>query len=110
MSAAAHAIGKFAFAICDRCGEKIRYLTLRSEAITNLRVCEDCEDEPHPYQTGQYLVRVDAIALREPRPDNDDEISESAVEVGSSVNAIAFEDGTDITYEDGTAVEFEGAV
>ena len=60
-----YASGKYANAICDRCGHRVPYLSLVTEAQTGLKVCPECEDEP------ERLVprEPDAVLLREPRPD-----------------------------------------
>jgi NAD-dependent SIR2 family protein deacetylase len=60
-----YASGKFAYAICDRCGFRVKYLALIDEPQTHLKVCEECLDEPWPERT----TKPDAIVLREPRPD-----------------------------------------
>lgn len=42
------ATGKYAFAICDRCGFKYKHRELRLERDTKLRVCRKCLDKPIP--------------------------------------------------------------
>ena len=69
----AFASGKYAIAICDRCGFQYPYNQLRFEISdqkrTGCRVCPECLDEEQPQlQLGQYPVN-DPQALRNPRPD-----------------------------------------
>ena len=63
--------GKFAFSICDRCGDKIKYKDLKTE-YTGLRVCKQCLD---PKTKQEYPTRAgivnDPEALKNPRPDSD---------------------------------------
>lgn len=61
-----YATGKNAIAICDGCGFKVPYLSLRREKETQLLKCEACGcDEPRPLDR----THADARALREPRPE-----------------------------------------
>ena len=67
------ASGKWAIAICDRCGQQFKLKTLKTEIIKtkryNLLVCQQCFDPDHPQlQLGMYPVN-DPQAVREPRPD-----------------------------------------
>lgn len=64
---ARHATGTRALAVCDRCGHRLKYLDLVTEAETRLRVCAACEDEP----MRRRARRPDAVRLRDPRPDPD---------------------------------------
>lgn len=71
------ATGKFAKAICDRCGFEYKYNELQYETHnliqTNLKVCPTCWEPDHPQnQLGRYPVH-DAEALRDPRPDFGDD-------------------------------------
>ncbi len=43
----AFASGKYAIAICDRCGFQYKYLTLKKE-WTGFRVCPECYEPKHP--------------------------------------------------------------
>lgn len=67
------ATGKWANAICDRCGIRTKYLQLREETIrglrTGIRVCESCWDPDHPQNFLDKYVTVDPQALRNARPD-----------------------------------------
>lgn len=68
------ASGKYAIAICDRCGCQYPLKELRHEMVKQAEykvlVCNDCWDPDHPQlQLGMYPVE-DPQALREPRPDN----------------------------------------
>lgn len=67
------ASGKWAIAICDRCGQQFKLKTLKTEIIKtkqyNLLVCQACWDPDHPQlQLGMYPVN-DPQALRNPRRD-----------------------------------------
>jgi len=69
--------GKYSLAICDRCGLRCLYTSLRKQTInkmvTNTKVCPDCLDKDSE-RWDLSRVRVnDPEALREPRPDNDDD-------------------------------------
>jgi hypothetical protein len=59
------ATGKKSVAICDRCGWKIPYLSLRTE-WNGLRVCDECFELKHP----QLMPRsaFDAQEIYQPRP------------------------------------------
>ena len=60
------ASGKYAVAICDRCGFQYPYLDLKKE-WTGFRVCVECYEPKHPQLEPKRDVG-DRIALREPRP------------------------------------------
>jgi hypothetical protein len=67
------ASGKNAIAECDRCGQRFKLKTLKTEIVKtkeyNLLVCPACWDPDHPQlQLGMYPVD-DPQALRNPRPD-----------------------------------------
>jgi hypothetical protein len=67
------ASGKWAIAMCDRCGQQFKLKTLKTEIIKtkqyNLLVCNACWDPDHPQlQLGMYPVN-DPQALRNPRRD-----------------------------------------
>lgn len=67
------ASGKWAIAICDRCGQQFKLKQLKTEIIKtkqyNLLVCDSCWDPDHPQlQLGMYPVN-DPQALRNPRRD-----------------------------------------
>jgi len=63
----AYALGKYAQAICDRCGFQYPYLELREE-WNNFKVCPECY-EPKARQLEPSQVGADAEALFQPRPD-----------------------------------------
>jgi hypothetical protein len=85
--------GKFAKAICDRCGDKMNYSDLKKE-WTGLRVCEECLDEEDPLEFPTNFP-VDAESLHNPRPDNDIEAGQGTIRVapriGSAIDGIAIE-------------------
>ena len=73
------ASGKYAIAICDRCGFEYPYNELRFEISdqkrTGFRVCYECLDQDQPQlQLGEYPVNVPQ-ALRDARPDTSLEAS-----------------------------------
>lgn len=56
-----------AWAICDRCGFKVRHHLLRKE-WTGLMVCPPCWD-PKPAETRPPPVKPEGLPVRNPRPD-----------------------------------------
>ena len=65
----AYASGKYAIAICDRCGFRYKNTQLRRE-WTGFRVCSECYEPKEPQL--EPLPHVsDAQALRNPRPQSD---------------------------------------
>jgi len=70
--------GKYAFAICDRCGDKIKFSQLKTE-WTGLRVCPECLD-PKTKQEFPTNFTVDPESLKDPRPDNDQEANAGKIE------------------------------
>ena len=60
------ATGKFALALCDRCGQQYKYLELRQE-WNGLFTCPECFEPKHPQLDPPYHP-ADPIALRDPRP------------------------------------------
>ena len=62
----AYASGKYAVAICDRCGFRYQYTQLKKE-WTGFRVCSECYEPKHPQlEPPRHLA--DPEALRHPRP------------------------------------------
>jgi hypothetical protein len=62
-----YASGKFAYGICDRCGQRFDYLSLRKE-WTGFKVCSSCF-EPKAPQLEPHAPPSDPQALTEPRVD-----------------------------------------
>lgn len=62
-----YASGKRSLAICDRCGQRYRYLKLRKE-WTGLKTCPDCFEPKHP-QLEPSKVPFEPQVLFEPRID-----------------------------------------
>ena len=87
--------GKFAKAMCDRCGHKMPYKKLLLE-WTGLRVCKECFDPKDPLEFPTNFP-VDAESLQNPRPDNDVEAGQGRVYVDPLVG----------TTFSGSVVEFE---
>ena len=67
------ASGRHAISECDRCGQRFKLKTLKTEIVKtkkyNVLVCPECWDPDHPQlQLGMYPVD-DPQGLRDPRPD-----------------------------------------
>ena len=62
-----YATGKYANAICDRCGWKYPYQAIKTE-WDHARVCPECYEPKHPQLDPPYS-RPDPEALQNPRPD-----------------------------------------
>jgi hypothetical protein len=67
------ASGKYAIAMCDRCGQQYKLKELKKLVIkqktVNIKVCPECWEPDQPQLSlGLYPVD-DPQALREPRPD-----------------------------------------
>lgn len=75
----AYAVGKFAKALCDRCGFEYKLHELRQE-WNNLKTCPSCF-EPKAPQIDPRPVVVDPEALYNPRPNNDKEVGDGFVVV-----------------------------
>tara|TARA_R100000773_G_scaffold7134_1_gene7225 strand:- start:84 stop:425 length:342 start_codon:yes stop_codon:yes gene_type:complete len=78
----AYATGKFAKALCDRCGFEYKLLELREE-WNGLKVCNSCYEPKHP-QLEPLRAKADPEALYRPRPNNDNEVGEGFVVVTSN--------------------------
>src|SRR3990167_7457667 len=63
--------GRYAVAMCPRCGVKVRYIELRRE-WSGQWTCRACFDPKHP-QIDPVRVVYDPQALHHPYPDNDDD-------------------------------------
>lgn len=64
------ATGKYATAICDRCGFQVPYNEIKEE-WTGLRVCADCWEPKHPQLEPTKKDLSDPKPLRHPRPDRE---------------------------------------
>lgn len=67
------ASGKWAIALCDRCGQRFKLKKLKEQIVktkpTGLLVCPSCLDIDHPQlKLGMFPID-DPQALRRPRPD-----------------------------------------
>jgi len=62
-----YALGKYSQAICDRCGFRYSYLSLKEE-WNNFKVCSECF-EPKAPQLEPTRTGSDAEALFQPRTD-----------------------------------------
>jgi hypothetical protein len=65
----AYAAGKFAWGLCDYCGQRYKLNTLKKN-WRGFKVCPD-DYEPKEPQLEPLRYRGDAIALFEPRPDSE---------------------------------------
>jgi hypothetical protein len=77
--------GKFAQAMCDRCGDKVFYKKLILE-WTGLRVCKECLDEKDPLEFPTNFP-VDPESLQNPRPDTDVEAGQGTISVPSKLGS-----------------------
>ena len=84
----AYATGKFAKALCDRCGQQYKYLQLRQE-WNGLFTCPECFEPKHPQLDPPYHP-ADPIALRDPRPARQEPV---VVNVGGPVDSAFESDG-----------------
>ena len=113
--------GTAALSICDRCGMQYPYRLLVPDGQNpNLRVHPSCRDEAHP---AEKPVRTDeGIALKNPRPDRDDDspgnvdiVFAESVEMEGSFgaalpsnnDALLTESGLGLYTEDGELLEIE---
>lgn len=87
---AGYARGKHAKGQCQRCGFVFKLDALIPDGETNLLVCNDCYDIPHPAE--EPFDASDAIALARPAPDLDR--AASTVVPTQLVDAFGFVDGT----------------
>jgi len=80
------ASGKNALSYCDACGMQYPYRLLVHDGYNpKLRVHPSCRDEPHP---AEKPVRLDeGIALKNPRPDRDDDSPGTAVDHSGTAQA-----------------------
>ena len=67
------ATGKFSYGLCDYCGQRYKYNTLRKN-WRGFMVCPD-DYEPKEPQLEPLRYRADSIALRDPRPDRIEPVS-----------------------------------
>jgi len=77
--------GKFARAMCDRCGHEIPYLDLKDE-WTGLKVCKACWDPKTAIEFPSNFPS-DPEALHDPRPDNDIEASNGYVNISNQIGS-----------------------
>tara|TARA_R100001510_G_scaffold45521_1_gene42216 strand:+ start:591 stop:929 length:339 start_codon:yes stop_codon:yes gene_type:complete len=75
----AYALGKFARALCDRCGFEYKLNELKEE-WNGLKTCPECYETKHP-QLEPLTATADPEALYRPRPNNDAEEGEGFVVV-----------------------------
>lgn len=69
----AFATGKFSYGLCDYCGQRYPYLTLKK----NWRGFMVCPDDYEPKEPQLFPLRFtgDSIALRDPRPDRTEPVT-----------------------------------
>jgi NAD-dependent SIR2 family protein deacetylase len=64
----AYASGKFAIALCDRCGQRYKLNRLIKE-WTGFKVCPECYEPKHPQLEPKRSIN-EPQALQQPRPEN----------------------------------------
>lgn len=79
----AYASGKFAYALCDRCGFKYKYKHLKKE-WNGAKTCRSCYEEKHPQLETTRNV-IDPEALYEARPDTDVEVGNGRVSTNNDL-------------------------
>jgi len=75
--------GKFAVAMCDRCGDKHPLHDLKLE-WTGLRVCDECWDPKDPIEFPTNFP-IDPEAIENPRPDIEVEAGEGVIRTPQTV-------------------------
>jgi len=79
----AYASGKFAYALCDRCGFRYKYKDLRKE-WNGAKTCRSCYEEKHPQLETTRNV-IDPEALYEARPNTDKEVGNGRVSTNNDL-------------------------
>ena len=79
---AVFASGKYALAICDRCGQQYKFLQLKKE-WNGLEVCPECYEPKHPQLDPSYHA-ADAQALPFTRPAREEPVTVFAGAPGDS--------------------------
>lgn len=64
---AGYAAGKFAIALCDKCGQRFKLNVLKKE-WTGFKVCDECYEPKHPQLEPKRTIN-EPQALLEPRPE-----------------------------------------
>ena len=82
------ASGKFALAICDRCGQQYKYHQLQQE-WNGLFTCPECFEPKHPQLDPPYHP-ADPIAIKDPRPARQEPVT---VNVGAPGDSAFTSDG-----------------
>ena len=79
----AYASGKFAYALCDRCGFRYKYKDLRKE-WNGAKTCRSCYEEKHPQLETTRNV-TDPEALYEARPNTDREVGNGRISTNNDL-------------------------
>ena len=79
----AYASGKFAYALCDRCGFRYKYKDLRKE-WNGAKTCRSCYEEKHPQLETTRNV-TDPEALYEARPNTDKEVGNGRISTNNDL-------------------------
>ncbi len=79
----AYASGKFAYALCDRCGFRYKYKDLRKE-WNGAKTCRSCYEEKHPQLETTRNV-IDPEALYEARPNTDREVGNGRISTNNDL-------------------------
>mgnify|MGYP003976566967 CR=1 FL=1 len=72
--------GKYAFGMCDICGDKEKYLNLRKQ-WDGMMACPVCFDTKHPQDFPKRFNVIDPESIKDSRSDNDDSDSSIYSEV-----------------------------
>jgi hypothetical protein len=75
--------GKYAKAMCDRCGDEVKYKALRLE-WTGLKVCRTCLDPKTALEFPSNFP-TDPEALKDPRVDNDVEAGDGTIGIDKTI-------------------------
>ncbi len=65
-----YASGKYAYGLCDYCGQRFFYQDLKKN-WKGFKVCPE-DYEPKEPQLEPLNIKADSVALYEPRPDNEE--------------------------------------
>jgi hypothetical protein len=87
----AYALGKFAKALCDRCGFEYKLHQLKEE-WNGLKTCPSCYENKHP-QLEPLTATADPESLYKPRPNND-------IEGGEGFVVVSYKNSTATNYLD----------
>ena len=79
----AYAAGKHAYGLCDICGQRYKYSSLKKN-WKGYMVCPQ-DYEPKEPQLQPKAIKGDAVALKDPRPDRTEPVEVALGSAGASV-------------------------